>query len=130
MRTYHGPCGHAATDPETTTMDDGDTLLFRCPTCGVWMEPIACGWAGVTDPATVQATLGRLHPTDSAAVARMIEEILTNDSDLDLPQRTLAGAPKILGDHVFAPGSAALWNGECRLCGQPLAAHGCTEVTP
>lgn len=40
MRTYHGPCGHVVEDPETTTMDDGDTLLFRCPTCAVWMEPV------------------------------------------------------------------------------------------
>ena len=40
MPTFYGPCGHGTVDPETRTMDDGDTLLFRCPTCGVWMEPM------------------------------------------------------------------------------------------
>lgn len=40
MRRYRGPCGHVAVNPETTTMDAGDTLLFRCPLCEGWMEPI------------------------------------------------------------------------------------------
>lgn len=102
MKTFRGSCGHSVVNPETTTMDDGDTILFRCPVCGVWMEPTARSRAGLADRASVQATMERLHPVESEAVAKMIEEILTDDSPVSI--RTVVGRSTAAGGSN-SPGS-------------------------
>lgn len=106
MRTYHGPCGHAATNPETTTMDDGDTLLFRCPRCGVWMEPVFPGLR-------VNEALGEEKVVLSGAFPVLVRTTAPEPGGL---------GPRYNGDHGYSPWSGR-WSGGCRWCGRPLGSH-------
>lgn len=107
MKTFRGSCGHSVVNPETTTMDDGDTILFRCPVCGEWMEPTARSRDGLADRASVQATMERLHPVESEAVAVMIEEILTSDGPVSI--RTMAARSTAAGGSR-SPGNSHGYN--------------------